>query len=291
MRRARLPKLVLASIIVVAGGACRRDDAASRVDSTPDTTSHAPPAVASEWAAELGQLVVVPADSENMAVVIYPDTPTARQISSARMTMLNGGGDTTVARLAPAPPDSLQCGDAPRVRIAGNTPAGWSVGLLGRSAKSAHMDSIESLPSADSTRLASDLARLGSAFPVPDDSRFKGLPFAVVTARRFEADGRSIVAAHLVRRLNQEAAPLEEHTFLIAERPAGAPPSEKYLATHHARSEGTEESAERFDVLAAVRGDATLLLISREQETHTTYEVLERLAGGWKTRWSRTLSC
>jgi hypothetical protein len=154
------------------------------------------------------------------------------------------------------------------------------------------MDSIEALPSADSARLAADLARLASALPMQKTSRFTGLPFAVLGAHRFESNGRQVVVAHLVRRLNQEAAPLEERTLIIAERPSPAAKGEPYVVTHSLRSEGSEDTAEHFEVLAAIRGrQAPMLLLSRDQLSRTTYELLERADDGWRTRWSRTLSC
>ena len=155
------------------------------------------------------------------------------------------------------------------------------------------MDSIEALPSPDSARLASDLARLASALSTHKDSRFSGLPFAVVGAHRFVADGRQFLVGHLARRLNQEAAPLEERTLIIAERPDSNPASEPWAVTYSLRSEGSEDTAELFEVLAALRGkQSLLLLLARDQPAQTNYELLERSRGGtWRTRWTRKLEC
>ena len=163
---------------------------------------------------------------------------------------------------------------------------------MARSAKLLRTDSIEALSSADSARLAADLARLASALTTQPGSRFTGLPFAVLGAHRFESDERQYLVGHLVRRLNQEAAPREERTFVIAERPA-ATRGEPYVVTYSQRSEGSEDTAEHFEVLAVMRGtDSPLLLLARDQLSKTTYEILERSADGtWRTRWSRTLDC
>ena len=59
--------------------------------------------------------------------------------------------------------------------------------------------------------------------------------------------GVAVVAAHLVRKLPQEASPLEEHTFVIAERPLS---SDSLLLRYQQRSEGTEETAEHFEIIA-----------------------------------------
>jgi hypothetical protein len=157
------------------------------------------------------------------------------------------------------------------------------------------MDSIAVLPAGDSARLVTDLARLASALPMPANSRFAGLPFAVLDAYRFAADARQTLVASLVRRIGQEAAPFEERTFVIAEREASAGRRGPFVVTYSQRSEGSEDTAEHFDVLAAIRGRAsTLLLLARDQLSRTTYELLERKEGegnGWRVRWSRTLSC
>jgi GTP cyclohydrolase FolE2 len=126
------------------------------------------------------------------------------------------------------------------------------------------------------------------------NSRFTGLPFTVLSARRLQANGRQIVVAQLVRRLNQEAAPLEERTLIIAERaaPVSTARGEPLAVTHSQRSEGSEDAVEHFELLAAITsGPSTLLLLSRDQLSRTTYELLERTDTGWRTRWSRTLTC
>jgi hypothetical protein len=125
------------------------------------------------------------------------------------------------------------------------------------------------------------------------NSRFSGLPFAVLDASRFLSGDREIVAAQLVRHLNLEASPLEERTFIIAERPVGPKnPPASYVVTYSQRSEGTEDVTEHFEVLTATRTpQSTLLLLSRDQVSKTTYDLLERNGADWRVRWSRTLSC
>ena len=235
-------------------------------------------------------MLVVPSDSDNTAVVLYPIDPSARLIGSQLTTLVNAAGDTTRVKLVPS--DSQECGDAAVVHLAGGAPPPWSIGLVGHSAKLLRLDSIEALPSADSARLAADLARLASALTTQAGSRFSGLPFAVLGAHRFESEGRQFLLGHLVRRVNQEAAPREERTFVIAERSHTAT-AEPYIVTYSQRSEGSEDTAEHFEILAAVRGrDSPLLLLARDQLSKTTYEILERNPDGtWRTRWSRTLAC
>lgn len=286
----RVVRSTLLAYTVVALLACGRREAPP-VDTLTDTGR---PAVATDgsdnWVSELGPLLVVPSDSENAGVVLFPATPTARQISSAPLLLLSASGDSARVRASLVLSDSEVCGEAPTIRLTGNVPAAWSVALAG-SAVPLRMDSIEALPPPDSARFAADLARLASTVPSGRESRFDGLPFVVLTARRIDSQGKQAVVAHLVRRLPQEATPLEEHTFVIAERPASST-NEQYRVSYHQRSEGTEETVDHYDVLAAVRaGEAIFLLIARDQEARTSYDVLERTQSGWRVRWRRTLAC
>ena len=283
---------MLLACSVTAMLACGRRDAPPRDTVTASPRPAATSADSSDWAIELGPLLVVPSDSDHTGVVLFPATPSSRLISLSPLTLLSASGDSAVARASLVVSDSQVCGEAPTVRLNGAVPSAWSVGLLTRSAAPIRMDSIEALAAADSSRFAIDLARLASTLPTGRDSRFGGLPFVVLTARRFEARGQRIAVAHLVRRIPQEATPLEEHTLVVAERPATSS-SEPYVVTYHQRSEGTEETADHYEVLAAVRGrETTFLLIARDQDARTTYEILERArAGGWRVRWVRTLAC
>lgn len=272
--------------------ACSPPDA-SRADSVPESPPPATASRPSDWVAQLGDLLVVPGDGDHAGVVLFPETPSAGLISSAPLTLVRAAGDSSSStRATLAVSDSQVCGEAATVQLSGDVPAGWSVGLLARSVAAVRMDALEAMPSVDSAELVASIARLASAVPVSRESRFGGLPFVVLHAHRFEAQGQQVLVAHIVRRLPQEATPLEEHTLLVAERPLsgrGVP----YATAYHARSEGTEETAEHFEVLAAVRaGESTLLLIAREQVSRDRYEILARARNGeWRPRWSRTLAC
>lgn len=275
-------------------GACEKAEIPPKADSPTSLESTA--AVPSRswtgtWVDGFGAMVVVPSDSENSAVVVFPDSPSARLIASSPLTLVNAAGDTVAARVVAQNADSVQCGDAPMVRLGSAVSSGWTVGLQSGALAPLRMDSIEALPAADSARLVANLARLASSLAAPNNSRFNGLPFSVLTARRFDANNRRILVAHVMRRLPQEASPLEEHTFIIAERPRSADSS--FVLAYSQRSEGSEETAEHFEVLAVIGANsATVLLLARDQVSRTEYQLLERSgAGVWRLRWSRPLSC
>jgi hypothetical protein len=289
-RARRLALLLSAATLAVV--ACDRGDSSARRDSAADSVATSPSSSdpAERWVSELGPMLVVPADTEGEGIVLFPTEPTEGLVSAKPLTLLTSAGDSSAAAAALVVSDSQVCGEAAMVRFRGPVVQPWSVGLLARSGATIPMDSIEGLPSADSAKFAADLARLASALPMPPGSRFGGLPFVVVRARRFDAAGRQMLVAHLMRRLPQEAAPLEEHFLVVGERPA---PGERFVASYHTRSEGTEETADQFEIMSAIRGDSTtFLLFARDQAARTVYQILERdTSGVWRERWSRTLSC
>lgn len=280
------------SVICVLLAACGRADAPRRADTgSAGTTATVPSdAPADDRMSALAALLVVPGDSTGVGIVIYPAAPTTQLVASAPLRLLAPSGDSTLTSAVLALTDSQVCGEAPLVRVQDSLATAWSVAILGSSASPVRMDSLETLSRADSTRLVAELARLASAIPMQSDSRFKGLPFAVSSARRFAQGTSQIVVSQLVRRVPHEAAPAEERTFIVAERDSASP---AFSTAFHARSEGTEETAEQFEVLAVLReGQNVWLLLSRDNTARTTYEVLERPAPGtWRSRWSRVLSC
>ena len=272
--------------------ACSGADVPAHLDTVTGVTASAlpPGEPADDRMSVLGSLLVVPGDSAGIGIVIYPAAPSAQLVASSPVMLIAPGGDSALTSAALAVTDSQVCGEAPLVRVQDSLATVWSVGILGAGISPMRLDSIETLSRADSTRLVAELARLASAIPMQSDSRFKGLPFVVSSSRRFESDGRQIVVSQLVRRVPHEAAPVEEHTFLVAERDSS---TRALSIAFQLRSEGTEDTAEQFEVLAAVRSRASVwLLFSRDNTARTTYQVLERIGPGvWRSRWSRVLSC
>lgn len=289
MRPRRLGLLTLATAAALS---CDRADRAP----APDTVTRAEPLPApaprtweGTWAPALGDLLIVPSDSETV-LVVYPDDPAAEMIASAPVTLLGPAGDTVTRETRLTLVDTLQCGDTEVARLASAAPAGWTMGLRGASAASVRLDSIESLSARDSARAVAEIARLASAVEGPSHSRFTGLPFAVIGARRFTLDAAGVLVAHVVRRLPQEAAPLEEHTLIVAERKDASAP---YTLAYSQQSEGSEETAKYFDVVGVARAGRTVFLIlAGDASARTEYQILERSsAGAWRVRWTRPLSC
>lgn len=241
------------------------------------------------WAAELGSLVVVPADSENTAIVVYPDAPPAAVLAAARLQLVGPSGAAGHRDVSLTAADSLECGGAPVVRISADAGSSWVVGLTTTTAV-LRAEPLESLRGADSARQVAQLARLASTVGSGDPSRFTGLPFAVLRSHRFTLDGTRYVAAHLVRRLPRGTSALEEHTLLVAD---GAHEADSLQLRLSERSEGMEETTEHFELLSAfASGRVPMLLLARHADAGTMYQLLERTtAGAWRVRWTRPLAC
>ncbi len=282
----RRPLAVWLILVAVAcGGADKAPDAARASTFEVDST---PVAVSGLWPAELGDALVIPSDTENVAVVLYPASLTASLDPKSQLTLLAPGGDTVRVRVGVSSMDTVHCGDAPMVRLGRATPEVWSLGVGGLTARTIHADSIEGLSPADSLAYSVEAARMASAVTTGNGSRLRGLPFSLVSVRRLRLGDTTILAAQLVRRVNLEANPAEERTFVIGERTSSSP----FTTVHSDRSEGTEETAAHYDLIGAFRaGAATYWVISTDAPNGSTVQMLERVGGKWSLRWARSISC
>jgi len=125
---------------------------------------------------------------------------------------------------------------------------------------------------------------------LPNDTagRFTGLPFVARGMWRFTLPNGSIVlAANVIRQINQEATPLQERTFVLAER---APSDTSFMMAYHERIYGEEETIESGDFVAAVALGANrnaAVIISRDFGDATAYSMIERDDDGhWRLRWT-----
>lgn len=166
---------------------------------------------------------------------------------------------------------------------------GWTVAFVGARAEAIPLDSIEGLASGDSAQLAATITRLASSQPDDTSATFRGIPLVVRLAYRFApAPHEEAVIADLVRNLNLEASPLEQHTLLVAER-ADAPDA-RYRVVYLERTAGAEDSVATSDVLGAVRlveAGVVAVVLGRDGPEGTAYALLERSpAGAWRLRWT-----
>jgi hypothetical protein len=294
-------------------GACDRKAPSKRADSValPPSSAPAVPAVhaavaPSTWDTSAGPVMFVRGNTTSEAYVVFPtitdSTPSdAVHFDSAlaRNTVVelfqrSGGGDAAhIGAMAGGEWNADQCIEWPAAKLQtvanGDATTGWTVAFLRGRAKPLALDTIESMQHADSAKLAADITRLVSTAPNDTARTFRGIPFSVRTAYRFApVPGVEAVVADVVRTLNQEANPLEEHTLVVGERPSGS--DAPYRLAYREVTAGSDETLESSDVLAAVAIGAQPrvdLVLAREGYESNAYAMLERQSdGSWRLRWT-----
>ena len=315
LRRAFLTVLAHAVSAVAMLSCDRASDAphADSVTAVPSETASVDsqrPSVRSGWDGTAGPVLLVASERPEAAVVVFPeiqgehaaaelqfDTASIRQSAANLITRagqlipvtLGGGAE---------PAEDEDCPGWPMLRVA--TPSGalspWSIGLLSARLTPIPLDSIGSLSTADSSALVAEIARLASAIPVHDNSRpLRGLPFSVQDVRQFRTVSGDVIVARVVRRVHEEANPLEERTMLIAERDSADRPNirGRYVTAFYQRSVGHEEMLEGSEVLAAlVRRNTSrpILVVARESEAGVRYTFIERISkAAWRVKWTSAL--
>jgi hypothetical protein len=175
-------------------------------------------------------------------------------------------------------------------------PPQWSVAFHVGHATALPMDSVPALNEQDSAKRAAEVARLASALPNDTAQSFRGVPFSLRDAHQFVLpSGDTVIAAEVVRRLNQEANPQEEHILIVMERdtmrgPNGAPPP--YMAAYSERTSGPEDDVETDEVLAGVMLGAgprrvPTIVLDRDYGDGNAYTLIERTAPRvWRPQWS-----
>jgi hypothetical protein len=163
----------------------------------------------------------------------------------------------------------------------------WRVGFVRGHVNPIPLDSIGSLPSADSAMLAASLTQTAATLSVSSDPTFRRLPFRVQSAYTFRLDSVEVVIADIVRTLNEEANPRIEHLLLIGERPTGS--KGKYAVGYFSRIAGAEETMQATEVLAALRIGASkipAIVVSVESEEGVQLGLIERTGPDqWHPTW------
>ncbi|HEV7706382.1 MAG TPA: hypothetical protein VGO46_18945 [Gemmatimonadaceae bacterium] len=260
----------------------------------------------STWDTSAGPVMFVRGNSTAEAYVIFPtitdstpsdavhfDSALARNTTVELFQRAGGGEAVRVGAIAGGEWDADQCIEWPAAKLQTTTSTdatnGWTVAFLKGRARALVLDTVETLPHADSAKLAADITRLVSTVPNDTARTFRGIPYSVRTAYRFTpAPGIEAVVADVVRTLNQEANPLEEHTLIVGERPTGS--NAAYRLAYREVTAGSDETLESSDVLAAVQIGSPShvdLVLAREGYESNAYALLERQAdGSWKLRWT-----
>lgn len=318
-----MPNLRRALITVLASAAsavlgCDRAGEPRRVDTVPPAPSPIPPVVssglpiASGWDASAGPVLLVVGGRPDAAIVVFPDVQgehaaaelrfdtTALRSAAATLVSRAGATSTVILGDRTTPGEDEDCVGWPMVRVASvsGVPAPWTIGLVGARLAPVPLDSVGSLSPTDSAALVAEVTRLASTIPVRQAAaRLRGLPFSVQDVQRFRAaSGVDAIVAQVVRRVHQEANPLEERTLLIAERDSAQQQEQhpgRYSVVFHERAVGREETLEGSEILAALTPRNMLrpmLIVARESESGVRYLLLERAGPRtWRVKWMSAL--
>jgi hypothetical protein len=251
------------------------------------------------WNVNAGPVMLLSAgtSSDTVSIVLPEATDSSMEliqeivppVAGFVFELFNRGGkvDSTRILLQESEADTARDCTSWPVGKAESAHLGWRVGFVRGHVIALPLDSIESLPSADSAMLAASLARTAATLPVSSDPTFRRLPFRVQSAYTLRLDSVEVVIADVVRALNEEANPRIEHLLLIGERPAGT--KGKYAVGYFSRVAGAEETMQATEVLAAVQigvSKSPAIIISVESEDGVKLGLIERSAPDqWRPTW------
>jgi hypothetical protein len=254
-------------------------------------------ATVSNWdTTSFGPVLLVARESPSIAFIVTP-LSSSDQVSlarsHARLVGRSGSVQDAVLDAASVAPEGTCPAVAP-VHGPGtdNQLAPWSVGFVNGRIQALPMDSLEALTRTDSAALTVQATRLASTIPGDGSDRFVGLPFSVHTLWRFSLPtGVQVIAATLIRRVNEEARPLEEQTLLIGERDSGAT---TYTLAYSERSHGGEETIESAEILVAILAGTgprltPTMILERDYGEDVAYSLVQRAPPAtWQLRWTST---
>ena len=286
----------------------RKDTAVTVVPLPDSAVVQLPPP--STWDSSAGPALFVASQAPTEATVIIGTHADSAALDTARfdvalvraieLDLFAPGRRVGSARVgaAASPPRSDSCATWPSVTLIAATPdtasrPSWTVGFQVGHAAEVALDSIEGLPSADSSRVAAEVARIASALPGDTAASFRGLPFVVTKAWRARVRNRQILLAIVVRNVNQEANPRQERLFLVAERDTTQSSAARYAPAYHERVTGLEETIETTDPIAMVllgTERRPTIVVTRDGPMGAAYALIERVAGHWQRRWASVYS-
>jgi len=258
------------------------------------------PAGNTNWNADAGPVMIVPAGSsgDSVAVVVPEATDstiaqfqdTGPPLSGLTFDLFGRGGmaGSSIAALSlPRVGDTKQdCYSWPLAKLQ-STRSNWRVGFAAGHVHSIALDSIEAMPGADSAALAVSLAQTAATLPITADPTFKGLPFRVRSAYTFRLDSVDVVIADVVRSVNEEANPRVEHLLIIGERLAGS--TGRYKVGYYNRTAGAEESTQATEILATVLisvAKRPAVVVNIEYDDGGKLGLIERTGvGEWHSTW------
>jgi hypothetical protein len=258
----------------------------------------------SGWDSTAGPFMVIPASRDSTdAALILPGLTDSSLASTTHFELgaltntsldlfnLQGLIGSSVLNVVSQSVDPSGCPNWPRGRLVNSIPGGWRVGLEKGRATGIRLRSMEGMQGGDSARFIGEVLNIVNARFADDGAAFHGIPFFVRKAYRLETPALYVIVAEIVRRINEEANPREEHLLLLAERRTG---EKDYHVAFHTRSAGAEESLETSDVLAGftlVKSNRPAVAVTFDYEDGGKIGLLERISENeWKLVWKSAYS-
>lgn len=301
----RSTKFFLACSLIAALSGCKSDKASSNSDSIAAIAVTSPAVVSAPanpgWdEAQAGPALFLPvSDNAAAAAVVNPmltdsvvagsSEAAADSLAGLSVELFDRTGLIGTARLSQRAPASVAegCIAWPVMMLSESNQKQWQVGFRKGIVTPLPLDSLEGFSSADSMAATTELARLASALPATSDSAFQGLPFSVRKAYRANTSQPVLLIGDIVRKINEEANPREEHILLIAEKNNVS--VSPYQTVFHSRAAGSEEQVRTTEILAAgrlVHGGETILVVSFGYENGSRVALIERSGDSqWRITW------
>jgi hypothetical protein len=186
--------------------------------------------------------------------------------------------------------DSAGCVSWPMGRLGGSPSSSWRIGFEKDRASGIPLDSMESMTRADSTRITSVVLGIVKSLRTSSDSVFSGIPYSIRKGYRILLPTGTVLVAEVVRKINEEANPREEHELVLAEDVGGG----RYKSGFYVRSAGSEETLETVQLLAVVRlraSDQPVIILTFDYEDGGKIGLLERLSSiNWQVTWKSAYS-
>jgi hypothetical protein len=283
--------------------ACREKPSGSSADSAAKRSAATPAITGSltvtGWDSTAGpvMLVAMSRASPEVAIVLPGLTDStlaltsrfelaALENTSVELFSSRGLDGSSVLRTSSQPGNSTGCVSWPIGRLTHVPPMGWRIGFEKGKVVGLPLDSLEGMGSADSSRFAMSILRAVGSLGTGGDAAFRGIPYFIRKGYRLTLPSSSVLIAEVVRRINEEANPREEHLLLLAERSGN---EMDYRVAFSERSAGAEEVIETSEILAAVRftgSNRVALAITFDYEDGGKVALLERVtAGNWRIVW------
>jgi hypothetical protein len=289
--------------------ACDRP-APSRANDTVEGPAPPPPVVdkpitGTPWDTELGTAFLVVSAVVEQGAVVFPMFDSTSSLDTANVDtrtvqmqpfdLFANGRRIGSAKVGDAVDSDVpdDCTSWPIVRLQvlnDSAERGWVVGVARDRVVPFTTDSLGGISVADSGRLTVEVARVASAAPGDTVLALRGTPFQVRRAYVVTPlGGASFVVAEVIRSLNQEAMPVQEHLLVIATRDAT---TSRLSLAYIERTAGHEESLEATELLlagATAAAGTQFLLLARYIADGVIYSLLEAPRDGRRrSRWTST---